>query len=381
MGNPSPLAPLRASIHSASRQRDVARNVKRFHRRYRAQVAVTAGRHPALADLAVSFPALLFVCAVNHPGVDRMTLQKCVTQGHNLKSLSIMAQLPLWTRKLPPETFRDVIPALPNSEFSSKRIGNLLPQKTADAALWLSLVATATDICDEGFALWMARVATTGSPRHIERDLRSLALWAWYSQQSTGLATELILQKWHPGISWQNAQDARDSWFDSLNLFLTLGHDTLHYNRIPTRHYGDFEFVPLQSARQIHDEVKISQNCIRDYGCDLAERYRRLVSLRRNGKSVAILSLSEGKGQRRLTIEELKAPRNGSVTDEVAEVVRKWLHAQDPFLLQSDIGPFDSRHNKKIWAEIWKPYWRIKGLGLCLPVVEKEDTIRELRWP
>lgn len=381
MGNLYPVAPLRASAHSASRNRNVAHHLKRYHRRYRKHIFATAQRHSALADLSISFPALLFVCAVNHPGVDRLALQSRVIEGWSLKSLAALARIPFWVRKLPPEAFGEVIGCLPSSEFSSKRIANLLPKKVAQAAKWTRIVSRATELCDEGFALWVARIGAGEIPRRCEPELHSLALWAWYSQRQVGLASELILQKWHPGISWGHALDASDCWMSSLDLFLKLGHGALHYNRHATRHIGEVEFVPLQSARQIHDEVKVSQNCIRDYGYCLAMRDKRLISVHRKGESIAILCLSEGRGQRRLTIEELRAPRNGGVSNELAETVRTWLNAQDPLLLQSDMGPFQSKHCGRVWREIWKPYWLAKGTKTGLPLVEQESTLRDLRWP
>jgi hypothetical protein len=68
------------------------------------------------------------------------------------------------------------------------------------------------------------------------------------------------------------------------------------------------------------------------------------------------------------------------VNDEVAEAVRAWFLAQDPLVLESDVGPFDDRLCQHQWREFWKPYWMEKGRNPALPFRADEDSFRNLRW-
>jgi len=60
------LAPRRG----AGRSDLLERRLRRFHPRFQGTVRALAMRHSRIADLAASFPALLFALAVPRPGLD-----------------------------------------------------------------------------------------------------------------------------------------------------------------------------------------------------------------------------------------------------------------------------------------------------------------------
>jgi hypothetical protein len=61
---------LLAPHREAARSDLLERRLRRYHPRYQGAVRVLAMRHPRIADLAASFPALLFALAVPRPGLD-----------------------------------------------------------------------------------------------------------------------------------------------------------------------------------------------------------------------------------------------------------------------------------------------------------------------
>jgi len=73
-------------------------------------VAATADRHPWIADLAASFPALLLALAVPRRGFDPEPILTAAAAGASLKQLAADAGVPLWLRALSPECFVRALP-------------------------------------------------------------------------------------------------------------------------------------------------------------------------------------------------------------------------------------------------------------------------------
>ena len=93
------LAPRR----EAARSDLLERQLRRYHPRFQGAVRALAMRHARIADLAASFPALLFVLAVPRPGQDPAPALSRVVDGLPLAEVAAAADGALWLRKLPPE--------------------------------------------------------------------------------------------------------------------------------------------------------------------------------------------------------------------------------------------------------------------------------------
>jgi hypothetical protein len=373
------LAPQRAAGPKRISQQDLLKQLERFPRRSRKAIAIVAMRHPALLDLAASFPALLYACTFLKRGEDRASLCAQVIMGTPLRDLARVAALPWWTRKLPPEVLGEALATLPRGDFAERHVANVIPTGVKNLTRWLELVSYAQKVAGDGFALWIAK-----NFEHCKRSetlqLRSLGLWAWYSAHPESFAGGLVLRKWTPAISWSQADNAKDCWFESLELFLYLGDRRVHYAAQTTPAYGQHSFVPLTSAVEIFDECKKLKNCMRTYGESIFDQTRRFISVRRNGKTVALACLREGKGQRSMNIEELAGPRNTEVSQILAEDVRQWLIEQDPFLFDSVVGPFECGMSTMLWHRIWKPYWKQASRPAWLPLSLDNNAYGRLRW-
>jgi hypothetical protein len=123
-------------------------------------VRVTARVHPHVADLAVSFPALLFAITATRRGADRARLIAAIVEGEPLAHVAALAGIPLWLRWLPPETFTQPIPPLPNGALFRRQIANHLPTSAKLAPVWLDAVSRAALWGHEGLAVWFARTDT-----------------------------------------------------------------------------------------------------------------------------------------------------------------------------------------------------------------------------
>lgn len=92
-------------------QRDAAdfalpeRQLRRYHPHVQAKVRARAMQHARIADLAVSFPGLLFALAVPRAGRDSTLALAHVIDGRSLAEAAAAAGIPLWLRRLPPEAF------------------------------------------------------------------------------------------------------------------------------------------------------------------------------------------------------------------------------------------------------------------------------------
>jgi hypothetical protein len=135
-----------------AQQRPIEFALNRFARKYRALVHREAAHSFALADLALSFPALLFVIAVKHPGIDADALRQRVIAGQSLKALARAAGLPMWLRKLKPQAFEGLLVHVPQGDLVSRQIANFIPRKSKHHARWLWRVSHACRWGHEGFA-------------------------------------------------------------------------------------------------------------------------------------------------------------------------------------------------------------------------------------
>src|SRR5436305_646250 len=119
---------LRSPLRETARPAGLHRQLQRFHPRFRDAVGLLAMRHSRIADLALSFPALLFALAVPRRGFDPAPVLARVIDGQTLVELAAAAGVPMWLRKLPPETFAKPSGYLPAGELFRRQIANPLPR-------------------------------------------------------------------------------------------------------------------------------------------------------------------------------------------------------------------------------------------------------------
>ncbi|MEZ6022500.1 MAG: hypothetical protein R3C16_03575 [Hyphomonadaceae bacterium] len=147
-----------------------------------------ARRHDWVADLAASFPALLFALAFPRAGVDARAALVLATTGAPLARIAAAAEVPLWLRAFPPHAFAAPIPALPDTPDFRRRIANHFPKDWRAAPRWLDNVALGLEAGDAEIALWFAREAPLRASKKKRYRLRGgssarrcalgLVLWA-----------------------------------------------------------------------------------------------------------------------------------------------------------------------------------------------------------
>src|SRR5262247_4581681 len=108
---------LRAPAWGTAHSDLVERRFQRYCPRFQGAVRALAMRHSRIADLAVSFPALLFALAAPRAGLDPTRALDLAVEGAALADVAAAASLPMWLRRLAPEALTGPIMTLPDGEF------------------------------------------------------------------------------------------------------------------------------------------------------------------------------------------------------------------------------------------------------------------------
>jgi hypothetical protein len=356
------------------------RQLRRFHPRFQGTVRALAMRHLRIADLAASFPALLFALAVPRPGLDPAPAVARVIDGAALAEAAATADLPLWLRRLPPEAFTHPIPRMPDGELFRRRIANHLPQSPELAPAWLQAVADVAELAHEPAAVWIARELVREPRRVNPARLRLISLWSWFSLQPATFGNGLIGRRWMPGMRIGPALKAADDWRMMIALHVNLGPQTINDMWLQAGRVAGYDFVPLTSAAAVAEEAKAMRNCLKTYGYNLVHNRSRLWSVRRNGERIATLKVACRHSDPLPNIVELEGAGNTGASRELWWAARQWLHLHD--LSQIDMGlrkwgtvPLD----RATWRSLWRPYWLAKRrIPEWLPIAPSRGALSTL---
>jgi hypothetical protein len=371
-----------APCQGAGRSDLLGRRLRRYHPRFQGMVRALAMRHSRIADLAVSFPALLFALAVPRPGLDPARALARVIAGHALAEAAAAADVPLWLRKLPPEALTRPIPRLPDGELFRRQIANHLPRSPKLAPIWLQVVADVAEIAHEQAAVWIARELGRDEPRRVNHArLRLISLWAWFSRQPATFAHELIERPWSPEMRIGPALAAAEHWRTIVALHVSLGRRPITEMWLRTAEMAGYDFVPLASIAAISEEAKAMRNCLNTYGYNLAHNRSRLWSVRRNGERVATLRIACRYRDPLLNIVELKSAGNADVPRELWWAARQWLHMHDLSQINMGKQPYwgTAPLDRATWLSLWRPYWLAKRrIPEWLPIGPSRDALDKL---
>jgi hypothetical protein len=358
----------------------ITRRLQRYAPAVQAAVQVTARRHPRVADLALSFPALLFALAVPRREADAARAFAAAIEGRALADVAQAAGVPLWLRKLPVDALTKPLPHLPDGDLFRRRTVNHLPRSPGLAPVWLDTVAFAAQWAHEPFAIWIARELTR-SAKDIKRDqLRTLCLWAWFSLHPGTVGHRLVDNPWQPALRFKTALDGAWAWHARAGLHINLGEAPIADTWLTPGCVHGYEFVPLRCADDIVAEAAAMKNCLNTYGYNLAHNRSRLWSVRMNGRRVATLRLARQASDPLITIRKLQGERNRDVPVEVWWAARQWLHrhdvpAVDPKWHRWGAVPLDAA----AWRSLWRPYWLAKRrLPRWLPLAPSRDALEVL---
>jgi hypothetical protein len=351
---------LRAPERGSARLDALERQLKRYRPELQGVVRRLAAQHSRIEDLALSFPALLFALAVPRPGLDPARAIARAIKGDALAEVAVAADVPLWLRRLPPEAFIRRMARLPDSEPFRRQIANHLPLRKS-ASVWLQAVAEMTDVAHETVAVWIAREITRKERSVKLARLRLVGLWAWFSGQPETLGHKMIQKPWTPDMRFGSALDAAEEWRLTIDPHVSLGRKPICDLWLQSARVCGYDFLPLASGSDITEEAAAMRNCLRTYGDDLLHNWSRLWSVRKDGRRVATLRVSTGRGDPLLNVVELRAVENKEVSPEVSWVARQWLHKHDLVRIDTNRREWGTVPlDRATWLSLWRPYWLAK---------------------
>jgi hypothetical protein len=357
----------------------VERRLQRYRPRFQGAVRALAMRHSRVADLAVSFPALLFALAVPRPGLDPTRGLDLAIKGAALAEVAAAADVPMWLRRLSPEALADRIMKLPDGELFRRQIANHLPRSPKITPVWLRAVADVADWAHEAAAVWIAREIVRNNRQALLNRLRLLSLWAWFSGQPDTLGHSLIEKPWTPAMRIGTALGAAEAWRAAAILQVNLGREPIADMWFQPARVGGFDFLPLNSTSAIIEEATAMRNCLRTYGYRVAHNRTRLWSIRKDGQRVATLSLASRHCDPLPDIGELKAIGNTPASPEVWWAARQWVHMHGLPRIDMKRGSAATPPNRDAWIALWRPYWLAKRrLPHWLPMAPSRGALNML---
>jgi hypothetical protein len=358
----------------------IERRLRKYSPVAQPRVRALATRHPRLADLAVSFPLLLFALALPRPGDDPEPAIARAIRGRRLGEVAAAAGVPWWLRRLPVDGLTHPLPALPAGEPFGRRIANHFPRSPKLTAAWLEAVSDAAQWGSEPFAIWFAReiVRDAQMLKRNPRQLRLLAVWAWFSQQPETDGYRLMDTPWRFDMQFDAAIGAARAWLDRLALELSLGETQVLDLWLRPGPFDGYEFVPLDSVESLVEEATAMENCVRTYASSIAANVCRLWSIRKDGRRIANLEVRRDSGHPLLYINQLTAVRNEDAPIEIWWLATRWLHQHDLITIR----PERRRGSLSVawWRRLWRPYWCAKRrFPSWLPLAPSWRAIHELR--
>jgi hypothetical protein len=354
----------RRTAGGAPSRTDAELLASRFHPGIRGEVRRQMRMSPRLADLARSFPGLLYAIASGYgSGEARREGVALVIAGAPMKQVAATLDVPLWLRRLPPEAFCGPLDAVARSESFARRIVNCLPASTSESPLWLESVCFASTAVHEDFAIWLAGQQVFAEPADPERLFAVLAVYAWFSGQPFKAAHNLMIVPWRPEISLETALCAAKSWLNRVRLVVQLRPGIIDDPWLQGGEVGNLQFVPLLTASELLEEAQTMHNCADQYADRIARDRCRLFGVRRKGGArVATMEVAQHQREQGfLEIAQLKARHNMPAPLEVWQAAHLWMGSQRglrraaPAVLPT--RPLDNA----CWAQLLAPYREAKG--------------------
>ncbi len=327
----------------------------KFSDAYREPIRQLCASSPAVADLATSFPGLLFALASGYGTAgERERCLAAITDGKPLKDAAAELGFAWWLRRLPAEAFTAPLSALPDSADFNRRIVNHVPTESWKAAGWLDRVQLTRELADDDVALWMAW-RSKGVPRL--RDANRLILmcaWAWFSSRPGTLGASLVRQPFEATLGLRRALDESETWRKRAELAVALG-DGIQDTWFEAGQARGYDIVPLAQLPDFLSEAESMDNCLDQFAPQVHQRRTRLFSVRKAGKPVADLELAPHDEDPTMPmIEQLRGPGNRRAAPGVWQAVFTWLSMQPTRPLTANRA--SSAQARAAARLLWQPY-------------------------
>lgn len=321
---------------------------------FRAQIAALAETDRNLADLAASFPALLFALATGYGAPEqRDEARDAVLAGAKLKTVAQILGLPLWLRRLPPAALTGQLPVLPDDAEFTLAVLPALPRQSEAMLPWLDFIGLADRLAGRDVAQWFARHGRLVPPVATTTEALWMLAWAFFAKRPEQLAGRIQRQMWTPRAGPRSAREETANWRKRIEGLLALG------TGFPNTWFADgtamgFEFVALKSPEDLFAECASMRNCLDLYALRLGHMRSRLFSVRSRGKPVATLELGLRSDEVGVPfIVQLRGIGNRRASPAVWQAVHAWMGSQS--FAHLDRTPRPKRMSLVLRRELWAP--------------------------
>jgi hypothetical protein len=337
--------------------------IRRFPRPYRRRIRKLVRGSKPLTDLIYSFPAAIFVLAAGKRTPDACgQAVKLVKAGEPLARIADALELPIWTRRLPPEAFARPFGVLPGDEDFARQIANLLPATPDAASIWLQSVAFGHEACSSALALWLAgsRVAAIDCGDAMP-PLLPLAAYAWFSRRKAEIARQLMRMPWSHQMRFTRAVGETRAWLERVVIEYCLEHQVTDGGWFKPQKSSGYRFIPLRSAAELREEGDRMNNCVATYAGKAASGACMIYSVRRGGRRLATLEIVPvASRQRDARIAQLLGPGNSEPREGVLRAAETWLakRGRYPAATAERMGHLPVLASR--WETVWRPYCEAK---------------------
>jgi hypothetical protein len=349
-----------ASMTHACEPFDV--RIRRFPRHYRRRLRKLVRGSKPLTDLLYSFPAAAFALAAGGlaPGRSGEAVS-LIKSGASLASVAATLDLPLWTRRLPPEAFVEPVGHLPGEADFARQIANFLPAQPERAPHWLSSIAFAHAALGSHFALWLASRRVSAVGYRPGGALLPLAMFIWFSSRDDGPAGQLVERAWTPQMSFAIARSEAQYWLERVVLDHCMDQQPIDGGWYKVQKASGYRFVPLRSSEELREEGDRMNNCVANYDRKAASGACMIYSVRRGGRRVATMEIvPAGHGGWNGRIEQLLGSGNTEPAEDIKRAAATWLakRGRYPAPMGNRLAnlPLQTRR----WKEALQPYCAAK---------------------
>lgn len=326
-----------------------------FHEAYREPVQALSCMSQRVEELAESFPALLFALATGYgTAAQRSVVFEMILDGAPLRETAAAFDLPLWLRKLPPQTFTDPIRRVPGEAAFSRTIINLIPKSPSACTTWFERACDAYCIGGADYMLWIARQKRLPFAGDGRDSLILMGAWVWASLHPDSLAHSMVRLPWSGEMSIKRAFDEARAWERRADLAITLGSGTPD-GWFQGATVNGFDFVPVRTIDEFLAESEAMGNCLDQYADSINNSHVRVFSIRKDGERIADLEIAPHDDDCLMpAIEQLRGPRNNRAAPEIWQAAYAWLGAQTFRVFP---GPSHGGRSEigAVWERLWEP--------------------------
>ena len=304
--------------------------VAAFKPELRGPLRCFATRHPACADLVISFPAAAVAIATGRGGAERVrAAEAAVRAGQRRREVAQILDIPYWMRRVTAANCDLTVPVelgyAPRNPAEAK-LPRLLPEGAFRQRSWLQSVFHLVRYQDEGIFAWALDMAPLD--RHLGPDMFDLALACRFYAEHPELSGTPGLP---PGLSPQSGflrlLNAAVQWIRQIVHEHLWRCQQAAFEAVPEARFRGYRMRLVHRPQDIEAVAARHDNCLRSYAMMILNGTCYIYEAERpDGLRFLIDVRPEEEGG--LMLNQAKWPRNSDVEGEDLQVIHDWISSQ-----------------------------------------------------